>query len=57
MGALTRAGVFKPPKKAATLDVFAKAVVDTSLKKACPTPNKEGSILANVPERRFTLTW
>ena len=56
-GALTRAGVFKPPKKAVKLDLSAKAVVVKSLKKACSTSNKEGSVFANVPGRRFTLTW
>ena len=57
MGVLTRAGVFKPLKKAAKLNFTAKAVAVKSIKKACPTPNKKGSIFANVPGKGFTLTW
>ena len=57
MRALTRAGVFKPLKKAVKLDLLAKATVVKSLKKAHPMLNKEGSVLVNVPERIFTLTW
>ena len=42
MDALTRAGVFKPLKMAVKLDLLLKAAVVKSLKKACPTSNKEG---------------
>ena len=57
VGVLTRAGVFKPLKKAAKLGVSTKAVVVKSIKKARPTSGKRGSVLANVPARYFTLTW
>ena len=53
---LARAGVYKPPKKAIKLGVLAKAVAVGPVKTARPTSNKEGSVLANVLARRFTLT-
>ena len=56
MGALARASVFKSLKKAVNLDLLVKAVAVQSLKKARPTPNKEGSVLVGVPAMRFTLT-
>ena len=37
MGVLTRAGIFKPPKKAAKLNVSTKAVAMKSIKKIRPT--------------------
>ena len=48
---------FTPLNKAAKLGLMTKAVAVRSLKKGQPTSIKEGSVLANVPVRRFTLTW
>ena len=56
-GALARAGVYTPFKKATNVDVLAKAVTTGPVKKARPSLDKKGSVLANVPARRFTLTW
>ena len=44
-------------KKAVELTLSKKAVVVKPIKKACPTLNKKGPVLANGPGRRFTLTW
>ena len=57
MGALRKAGVFEPLKKATKLTLSKNAVVVEPIKKACPTLNKKGPVLENGPGRRFTLTW
>jgi hypothetical protein len=53
MGVLKKAGIFKPLKKAVKLTSSKKAVI----KKARPTVNEKGPILASGPGGRFTLTW
>merc|ERR1712194_170324 len=53
MGVLKKAGVFKPLEKAIKLTSSKKAVI----KKARPTVNEKGPILASGPGGRFTLTW
>ena len=53
MGVLKKSGIFKPLKKAIKLTSSGKAVI----KKARPTVNEKGPILASGPSGRFTLTW
>ena len=57
MGALKKAGVFKPLNKAVKLTLSRKVVATMPTKKACPTVGEKGPILANGPGGRFTLTW
>ena len=57
LGALRKAGVFEPLKKAVKLNLLMRAVVVKPTKKACPTLNKKGPVLVNGPGERFTLTW
>ena len=57
MGALRKAGVFELIKKAVRLTSSKQAVVVEPIKKARPTLNKKGPVLANRPGRRLTLTW
>ena len=52
MGVLKKAGVFEPLKKAVKLTSSRKAVI----KKARPTVDEKGPILAGGPGGRFTLT-
>ena len=57
IGALARASVYTLLKKATKVELPAKAVTVGPVKKVRPTPSKEGSVLANVPAIRFTITW
>ena len=56
MGALVKAGVFKPIKKTVKLTSSRKAVAAILVKMARPTVGEKGSILTNGPGGRFTLT-
>ena len=63
MVALRKGDVFKPLNKADKLNLSIKLNLSTKeiaakpVKKACPTLNKKGPVLANGPGGRFTLTW